>query len=267
MNKIQKRSQHSALSTQKFPSHTRGLFLGLVGVLVLCSVACGGEDNSIFRKAYNKKLSLSGRSSYVSSEKGQMGGMRLSGRKEKITVLEASWITVNVPRQRDYRLHDLITIIVNEVSRSRTKSKSTLERENGIDAVLADWIGIKNFRLRPDAQRGGDPKIGASIEKEFEGIGEADREDMLTVRITAEVIDVMPNGNLVLEATKSVRTGEDKTLVTLTGMCRSSDVGADNTIVSSKIARMEISKTHEGASEDATRRGFLHKFFDKYALF
>jgi len=214
-----------------------------------------------------EQQSLTGRSPHRSREKERGTPGRFASYQDGVTVLEASWITVDVPRQRDYRVHDLVTIIVNEVSKSRTKSKSKLERENSIEAVLADWIGLHDGRLRPDGQRGGDPMIGASIEKEFEGKGDTNREDMLTVRITAEIIDVLPNGNLVLEATKSVETDEDVTRVTLTGMCRGSDIGADNTIISSKLARMEISKTHEGAAHDATKRGFLHRFFDKYALF
>jgi flagellar L-ring protein precursor FlgH len=240
---------------------------GFVIVLAVCSVVWAGEDNSIFRQAYMEQQSLTGRSTHSSSEKGHGTPGRSASYQDGFTVLEASWITVDVPRQRDYRVHDLVTIIVNEVSKSRTKSKSKLERENSIEAILEDWLQIDNHRLRPDAQRGGDPTIRASIEKEFEGKGDTDREDMLTVRITAEIIDVMPNGNLVLEATKSVTTDEDVTRVTLTGQCRGNDIGADNTIISSKLARMEISKTHEGAAHDATKRGFLHRFFDKYALF
>jgi len=204
-------------------------------------VAVAGENNSIFQQAYTAKQALTGRANSFSGSDGhEERKSSMMGYKNRVTAVEASWITVDVPRQKDYRVHDFVTIIVNEVSRSRTKSKSKLERENTIEAILEDWVRLDNGRLRPDAQRGGNPSIVAGIEREFEGKGETDRRDMLTVRITAEITDVLPNGNLVLEATKSITTDEDVTRVTLTGMCRSSDIGADNTIISSKLARWSV---------------------------
>ena len=234
----------------------------LMVLLVFVSVVGAGENNSIFQKAHKEKQALTGRAGSDSGNDGHEGRDVALGGGAEITALQASWITVDIPRPKDYRVHDFVTIIVNEVSKSGTKAKSKLERDNTIDAVLSDWIQLDNGRLRPDAQGGGDPKVGAGIEREFEGKGENDREDFLTVRITAEIVDVLPNGNLVLEATKSVATDEDVTEVTLTGMCRSSDIGADNSIVSSKLARMDIRKTHSGAVRDATKRGWLHKILD-----
>jgi len=227
----------------------------LVVLVWSVGVAWAGENNSIFQQAYTARQALTGRGNFFSGKDGQRERKSSMGYQERVTAVKASWITVDVPRQKDYRVHDFVTIIVNEVSRSRTKSKSKLERENSIEAILEDWVRLENGRLRPDAQRGGNPSIVAGIEREFEGRGETDRQDMLTARITAEIIDVLPNGNLVLEATKSVTTDEDVTRITLTGMCRSSDIGADNTIISSKLARMEISKTHSGAAYGATKRG------------
>ena len=251
-------------SPQRYMARVLILLVMLVGPM---RVAVAGENNSIFQQAYTAKQAMTGRTNPIFGKGGRGDRRNSMGYKGTVTAVEASWITVDVPRQKDYRVHDFVTIIINEVSRSRTKAKSKLERENSIEAILEDWIRLESGRLRPDAQRGGNPAVVAGIEREFKGKGETDRQDMLTARITAEIIDVLPNGNLVLEATKSVTTDEDVTRITLTGMCRSSDIGADNTIISSKLARMDISKTHSGAAYGATKRGFLHRLFDTISPF
>ncbi len=247
----------------------------LLTVLLLSSVSVQAQqDNSLFRQAHRRQVVLQGRGAYTGPQQAESPiAAALPSDEEGVTsdhigVLEASWITVNIPQPKDFKVHDLVEIVVNEVSKHTVKADNKLERDNQIDAKLEDWIKFGDgFTLGPSQQSDGDPTIAGGIQRQFEGKGEAKREDTLSARIMAEIVDILPNGNLVLEATKTVVTDEDETVLTLTGVCRGNDVGPGNSLVSTKLAKLEVTKTSSGAAYDATKRGFLHKLLDTFNPF
>jgi flagellar L-ring protein precursor FlgH len=75
-------------------------------------------------------------------------------------------------------------------------------------------------------------------------------------------MDVKPNGNLVLSATKHVKMDEEEQYFTLTGVCRAEDVTADNTILSTQLENLDFVKTTKGAVHDTAKRGFIPKLLD-----
>ena len=187
--------------------------------------------------------------------------------KIKTSISKASWIAVDKPSPKDIRVHDLISIIVHESSSHTARENVKAEREYSIDAALKDWVRLSGANLRPDKQKRGDPKIGLIYEKEFKGKGDVTSKNTVQARIQAEVIDVLPNGNLRLEATHTVVTNEEETHITLTGICRSKDVGIDNKVLSDNLAQLEIRKMHKGIARDANKRGLLSGLIDMLAIF
>jgi flagellar L-ring protein FlgH len=179
----------------------------------------------------------------------------------------SSVLALEQPSPKVIQVHDLVSIIVHESSKHTTKEDTKAEREYTIDAALKDWLRLSGTNLRPDKQTRGDPKVSFSFEREFEGKGDVKRQDTLTARIQAEVIDVLPNGNLVLEATHTVVTNEEETHITLTGICRSKDVGIDNKVLSDNLAQLVIRKMHKGIARDANKRGLLSGLIDLLAIF
>ncbi|HEX5245021.1 MAG TPA: flagellar basal body L-ring protein FlgH [Tepidisphaeraceae bacterium] len=99
-------------------------------------------------------------------------------------------------------------------------------------------------------------------DRTFKGTGDVTRNDTFTARITAEVLDVKPNGTLVLQARKHIKTDEEEQLMVLTGTCRVEDVTADNTVLSTQLNDLDLQKNHKGDVREATRRGFLGKLLD-----
>ena len=241
------------------------MVLMLTGVM---ATSLKAQNNSLYRRAEVETQVRSQRG--VGLSQGSMGvgvpsnmpATLGSGRAVHTSVNSASWITVDKPRPKDIRVHDLVTIVVHEVSKHSTKADTESERDYSIDAALKDWIRLTDGNLRPDRQLRGDPRVGLSFQKEFEGKGDIEREDLLTARIQAEVIDVLPNGNLILEATHQVRTDEEETVITLTGTCRSKDIGPDNTVLSTQLARLDVQKYHRGQARDATKPGVVGGLLD-----
>ena len=98
--------------------------------------------------------------------------------------------------------------------------------------------------------------------RNFKGDAQLKRADSYTGRITAQVIDVKPNGTLVLQADEHIKTDEEEQNVTLVGTCRVEDVTADNTVLSSQLFDLSLNKQHKGSVKDTTERGSLERLLD-----
>jgi flagellar L-ring protein precursor FlgH len=96
----------------------------------------------------------------------------------------------------------------------------------------------------------------------LKGEGDTNREDRLTTRLTGRILDVKPNGILVLEARARVQHDDEISEITLTGVCRKEDVTADNTVLSTQIANKEITVNNKGALRAAARRGWIPRLID-----
>lgn len=174
-----------------------------------------------------------------------------------------SYFHVPPPEPREIRKHDLVTIIIREESQAKSDAKANMKRESELDARIEEFIKIASGALLT----GGGvtdpvPSIKASAEREFKGNGKIDRTDSFTARIQAEVVDVKPNGTLVLQARKRIKTDEDEQTFILSGICRADDVTADNSVLSTQLFDLELHKTTKGPVRDSTKRGAVHKFLD-----
>lgn len=186
-----------------------------------------------------------------------------SGKPKGNPVLEAySFIAVKRPSPRKFRKHDIITIVVNESKRSQVRSSIEQEKDFSIDAKLDQWLRLSNRKLGPAGLSAGKPGIKLDFKQDFEGEGELRRDERLTTRVPVTVVDVKPNGNLVLSGRKYIREDEEERIMTLTGECRSADILPDNTILSTQVANLVIESTSTGALRDATRRGWIPRIFD-----
>ena len=178
-------------------------------------------------------------------------------------LLDATSLTAVAPVEpKTFRIHDVVTIIVVENKRFETDAKTRAEKRWRLRSELEEWARFDDGKLIAAMFPKGHPNIDYEFESRIDNRGKLNRQDRLSARIAAEVIDVKPNGNLVLEATRRLIHDEEEITATLIGVCRSSDISADNTILSSKIARFEFSAKHSGAVRDGTRRGWLTRLLD-----
>lgn len=246
------------------------------GVVALLSVPrAAGQNNSLLRGSAGQPHGGAGPAP-ATQPAGGMGGMPLPGAipvaqspgaldgppPRNPVLLATSPIAIAPPEPRLIKVHDQITVIVREEKRAMTDAKLKSEKKWEMEAELRKW-----FRLNPEdhlVAQEFDPTPGADFDfdNKYEGKGRVDRADSLTFRITATVIDVKPNGNIVLEAKNTVRVDEETTIITLTGTCRTDDVTPQNTVLSTQLADGHIDVQHTGAARDAARRGWLMRLFD-----
>ena len=217
------------------------------------------------QKPVNNNQSMS-----IAQRMGSNGGslfratMETTPEPNQATLKDVSYTYVPEPEAHVLKKHDLVTVIIREESAFKTKGSTETKRQSDLDAKLDEFIklSIANFAVKGGAQGTIPPEVKAEASRNFKGEGTVDRSDSLTARIEAEVLDVKPNGTLVLQATKKIKTDDEEQQFILTGICRASDVTADNSILSSSLHDFTLEKKHKGAVRDATERSRLQKLLD-----
>ncbi len=174
-----------------------------------------------------------------------------------------SYFAVKPLPKHIFKVGDLVTVIVRQKSTYKHDGTNDLEREVKLKAELKNWIRIHAGRLIPADVSANVPKAEFKLNRSFKGEGKKEREDEVITRITCRIVDVKPNGILVLEGGPDIiETDGEKQVVTLTGTCRSEDIGADNTILSTQLYECHFKRESYGSVRDATRRGWAYKLWD-----
>jgi flagellar L-ring protein precursor FlgH len=159
--------------------------------------------------------------------------------------------------------HDLVNIVVREQSTSATGGQSNQQRAVDFDAKVDSFIKFKLAAASIYGLAGNNlPEVKLEGKRDFQGTGEYDRTDSMTTRLEAEVIDVKPNGTLVIQARRHMQVDEETIHVTLTGVCRVQDVDATNSVLSTDMHDLDLRKTTTGQVRDTTKRGLLHQLLD-----
>lgn len=181
-------------------------------------------------------------------------------------IRNASFITVGLPDPRRFELQDLITILVREETQASSGSKLDTNKELTFEGEIKDLTDIKRlfteFTLSNMGYNDDGPRMGLEWSDEFKGDGSYERRDTLTSRIQARIIDIKPNGLLVLQARKFISSDRESMQLTLTGTCRPEDVTADNAILSTQLYDLHLNKQHAGDVRDAARKGIFTRILE-----
>jgi flagellar L-ring protein precursor FlgH len=182
---------------------------------------------------------------------------------------DVSFGAVPEPVPRTLRKHDQITIIVREESAFSSKGRSELKKEAEFEARLEEFINLKirNAEIEGGGISGPIPAVRATGKRDFKGEGTVDRSDSFTTRVQAEVVDVKPNGTLILQARSHIKTDDEERYFVLTGSCRVEDVNADNTVLSTQLFDKDLRHTSKGTVRESTKRGWLSHLLDAVSPF
>ncbi len=164
------------------------------------------------------------------------------------------------------RLNDIVTIKVMENITGSGKADTSIKRDSSLEAGVDELFGAPlNLNLRNLYGQGYtfSPSVKGGMKDDFKGSGETTRQGKLVGTITAKVVEVMPNGNLVLEARKEIIINNEKQILILRGMARPDDIGVDNTILSTRLTDTEIYFVGKGVLQDKQRPGWLVRILDK----
>jgi len=175
------------------------------------------------------------------------------------SIYATSLIAIKPPDPREYHENDLITIEVAEISNIKREQTLDTEKKYDNDAAMATLDTIRQFiELRsPLAAVNPSKSNVADTKAKFEGDGEYERKERITARITARVLEVKPNGTLLLEAKTSIQTDEETQTILLAGLCRSEDVSKRNSVSSSQLFDLSLNIQHSGQIKKAANKGVI----------
>ena len=187
-----------------------------------------------------------------------------------LTLEVSSFMYQKVPpeaEQRELRVNDIITVLVDY--RTSMESEGDAEnRKRGIfDFAVTDWVKFDGNDIYVAPQTRGDPGIAGEVTSQFRAESEMELSDALTFRIAAHIVDIQPNGNLVIEGHRHVRINEEVWEQSLTGIVRRSSIGPDRMVRSDEIADLRIEKREMGFIRDSYSRGWLQRWYGKWKPF
>jgi flagellar L-ring protein FlgH len=102
--------------------------------------------------------------------------------------------------------------------------------------------------------RGIDTLFSGSSDNKVQGKAQTSSNSRLRTSVTGQVVAVLPNGNLVVEARRQVVMNNEKETIVLRGITRPGDIASDNSVPSTQLSDLEIELKGKGAISDATRR-------------
>jgi len=96
--------------------------------------------------------------------------------------------------------------------------------------------------------------FNANSNTALDGKGASTMSSSLQLSLSGRVVDVLPNGVLVIEAVRDFTVGNDRQTVTVRGLVRPGDLAVDNSVLSSQVSSVELSIKGKGAVADASAR-------------
>lgn len=102
--------------------------------------------------------------------------------------------------------------------------------------------------------KGLNPLFAANTSSALKGSGQTDSSTTFQTSLTAQVIAVLPSGNLVVEAQRKIFMNNQHEDIVIRGVVRPNDIGPNNTVPSAALGNLEIEMKGKGIISDATRR-------------
>lgn len=147
---------------------------------------------------------------------------------------------------------DLVTILVNDSASALASGVSSSSRKSSVSSKITGLVGTANPRLQN--------LLGAAGDTELAGQGSTSRNMTISTTISARVVQVTPNGSLLVEGQKDIGVNSEKQSITIKGLIRPVDLTTGNTVSSNQIANLSIQVNGKGVVGDAIRRPhFLYR--------
>lgn len=145
------------------------------------------------------------------------------------------------------QIGDTITIVIVQSAESSMSMQNSSKKSSAISGQF------KAGRI----DEGGNISLGGS----YDGSGEVRRSERFVTRMTASVIAVLPNGDLVIDGLQHLNVNGEATTVQVRGRIRAADIDGENTVPSNRIADAQINYNGKGFVSRSAKPGLIHRIF------
>jgi flagellar L-ring protein precursor FlgH len=163
---------------------------------------------------------------------------------------------------RAFQPHDLISVVVTESIVSTTNGSIQGSRTSAASSQITALLSA--FSKSSAASN----LLGQTSSNTLTGTAQAANNSTLTTTLGGTVVEVLPNGVMVIEAARQVHFSQETQTIILRGLVRPEDVSAQNQVVSTAISDMEIQVVGKGIVEDYTHRpNFIVRALESLLIF
>ena len=152
---------------------------------------------------------------------------------------------------RASRVDDLVTIVVLEKASAVATGDVKTQRTSSAQSAITAAGGVTRA-TGPLANL-----VKANTNTQLQGTGTTSRGTTLTATVSARVVNVLPNGYLVVEGIKRVQVNSENQVITVRGVVRPVDIDTTNSIPSDRVAQMELLVNGKGVIGDSIHRPFI----------
>lgn len=176
-----------------------------------------------------------------------------------------SYVTTNTagnyrPLFEDYRARnvgDTMTVVLNERTTATTSGNSNSNRSSEMSA------GITAMNKIPGANALNGLNMAGQSESTFSGGGNSTANNAFNGNITVTVIEVLPNGNLLVSGEKVITVNHGDEYIRFSGIVNPQQISSSNTVSSTQVADARVEYKSQGYVSDSQMMGWLARFFLK----
>jgi flagellar L-ring protein precursor FlgH len=227
-----------------------GLKRGLVAAIVLCALL--GPAAGATSKPHNAAVAAGKASPPEEALRTYIAKVRAQQASEVRTpgsIWSAQGQLVRLGTDvKAFRIHDVVMIVVSESLTASTDGQVKNARASSANSSITALFGkLKSSNTLQNL-------LNASAASGLTAQGQSTTDSSLSTTFGAEVVDVLPNGMLVVQATRQLTFSQQTQLITLRGLVRPEDVSNQNQVLSTAMTDLELEVTGKGIVNDSTYR-------------
>jgi flagellar L-ring protein precursor FlgH len=153
---------------------------------------------------------------------------------------------------------DILTVVVQENTTASKNNETKTEKNSGLNAAVSTFLypGFLTYK-------GSMPAVQYNSDLKHDGSGAINNSETIVAHVAVQVMDVLPNHNLVVEGRRETAISSEHQTIILRGVVRPEDIQSDDTVLSYNIANATISIAGRGTVSDSQRKGWFTTIWDK----
>ena len=164
--------------------------------------------------------------------------------------------------RRISRVGDTMMVVLNETTRASKDGGTRANRQaNGASSAGVNFANVNQGRSSSNALNLG---LNSAGNTSFDAKGGASASNQFSGSITATVMEVLPNGNLVIAGEKRIAVGTEEEFIRFGGVVSPMNI-KENTVLSSQVADVRLEYRGMGITDEAQRPGWLTQLLMRYS--
>lgn len=143
--------------------------------------------------------------------------------------------------QRAARVGDILKVVVSIKDKSKVENSTDRTRSGNEAAGLTSLFGFESIVPTSNAGNANNNMLGLRSQSSTMGDGKIERKEEIETQFAATVVQVLANGNLVIDGRQEIRVNNEIREISVAGVVRPEDIASNNTIDYSQIAEARIS--------------------------